>query len=211
MIPEEAMRRAHALLACGERRVLGIAGEPGAGKSTLARSLEKALGAAAMVVPMDGFHLANAELERLGRATRKGAPDTFDAHGYVALLQRIRRCAPDETVYAPAFHRDIEESIAGEIPVPPEIRLVITEGNYLLLNEGAWRGVRALLDEAWFVDVDPRQRHEQLLARHMRYGRSREDALAWMQSTDESNAVLIAATAAQADFRVPWGLSAQSV
>jgi pantothenate kinase len=205
MIPEQAMRRAQALLDRGGRRLLGIAGEPGAGKSTLAQQLAQALGAAAMVVPMDGFHLANAQLQRLGRAERKGAPDTFDAAGYVALLARIRRASPGETVYAPAFHREIEEPIAGEIAVPPQVTLVITEGNYLLLAEDAWPGVRQHLDEVWFVQVDPRQRHAQLLERHMRYGRSRAEALAWIEHTDAPNARRIAATAACADFQVPWG------
>lgn len=204
MIPEQAMRRAQALLDRGGRRLLGIAGEPGAGKSTLAQQLAQALGAAAMVVPMDGFHLANAELKRLDRDARKGAPDTFDAAGYVALLARIQRAPPGETVYAPAFHREIEEPIAGEIAVPPEVALVITEGNYLLLDEDAWPGVRQHLDEVWFVQVDPQQRHAQLLERHMRYGRSREDALAWIEHTDEPNARRIAATAARADYQVAW-------
>jgi pantothenate kinase len=202
VIPETAMQRAQALLERGGRRLLGIVGLPGAGKSTLAQALADALGDRAMVVPMDGFHLANAELARLGRAARKGAPDTFDAAGYVVLLQRIRRAAPDEIVYAPAFHREIEEPVAGEIAVPPAPQLIITEGNYLLLDEGAWGGVRACLDETWFVDVDAAQRHQQLLDRHMRYGRSRAEALAWIENTDEPNAVRIAATAVRADARI---------
>ncbi len=196
------MQRAQALLERGGRRLLGIVGLPGAGKSTLAQALADALGDKASVVPMDGFHLANAELARLGRAARKGAPDTFDAAGYVALLQRIRRAAPDEIVYAPAFHREIEEPVAGEIAVSPEPQLIITEGNYLLFDEGAWSGVRACLDEVWFVDVDPAQRHAQLLERHMRFGRTRKAALAWIESTDEPNAVRIAATAVRADLRI---------
>jgi len=109
---------------------------------------------------------------------------------------------PDEIVYAPAFHREIEEPIAGEIALPPNVPLIVTEGNYLLLDEGAWSHARAFLDEVWFVDVDPVQRHRQLLERHMRYGRSREDALAWIEHTDEPNAVRIAATASRADLHV---------
>lgn len=204
MIPDEAMQRAQALLQRGGRTILGIAGVPGAGKSTLAGQLAQALGGQAMVVPMDGFHLAQAELDRLGRAARKGAPDTFDAAGYIALLARVRRAKPGETVYAPAFHREIEQPIAGEIAIPADIPLIITEGNYLLLDEYGWGGVRALLDEAWFVDVDPAQQHRQLLERHMRYGRSREQALAWIESTDAPNARRIAATAGRADYQVPW-------
>lgn len=195
------MQRAQALIDRGGRQILGIAGLPGAGKSTLAQALVDALGDLARVAPMDGFHLANAELARLGRAARKGAPDTFDAAGYVSLLRRLSQPTPGETVYAPAFHRDIEEPIAGEIPLPAEVQLIVTEGNYLLLDEAGWGGARAFIDEVWFVDVDPAQRHRQLLERHMRFGRTREDALAWIETTDEPNAVRIAATAARADFR----------
>jgi pantothenate kinase len=202
VIPQMAMQRAQALLERDGRRLLGIVGLPGVGKSTLAHALADALGEQAMVVPMDGFHLANAELARLGRAARKGAPDTFDVAGYVALLQRIRHALPGEVVYAPAFHREIEEPIAGEIAVSPAPQLIITEGNYLLFDEGVWSEVRACLDEVWFVDVDPAQRHRQLLERHMRYGRSRAEALAWIENTDEPNAVRIAATAARADVRI---------
>jgi pantothenate kinase len=201
MIDTSSRARLDALLAGGGRRILGIAGLPGSGKSTLTAQILETFGDIAVNVPMDGFHLANAELKRLGRAARKGAPDTFDASGYVALLRRLRAPVEGETIYAPAFHRDIEEPIAGEIPVPAEARLVITEGNYLLLEEGAWRDVRPLLDEVWFVDVDDEQRLRQLLERHVRYGRSREDALHWIETTDEPNARRIAATAHRADFR----------
>lgn len=202
MIDSSAGERLDALMAGSGRRILGIAGLPGAGKSTLVAQLLAHAGAAAVGVPMDGFHLANAELGRLGRAARKGASDTFDAAGYVALLRRLRSPVPGETVYAPAFHREIEEPIAGEIAVPADTRLVITEGNYLLLDEGPWKDVRGLLDEVWFVEVDDSQRHAQLLARHMRYGRTRQDALDWIENTDEPNARRIALTAARADFQV---------
>ena len=87
---------------------------------------------------MDGFHLANVELERLGRRGRKGAPDTFDSAGYVALLRRLLAQADDEIVYAPEFRREIEEPIANAIPVFAPTQLVITEGNYLLLDDGPW-------------------------------------------------------------------------
>ena len=201
MIDTQVRERVEALMARGGRRILGIAGAPGAGKSTLAAQLVAHLGKAAVIVPMDGFHLANAELKRLDRADRKGAHDTFDGYGYVALLRRLRSPRTGETVYAPAFHREIEEPVAGEIPIASDVRLVITEGNYLLLEEGPWSEVHGLLDEAWYVDVDGAQRKAQLLERHMRFGRSREDALDWIENTDEPNARLIAATAGRADFR----------
>jgi len=146
---------------------------------------------------MDGYHLANSELVRIGRKGRKGAPDTFDAAGYAALLRRLREAT--DTVYAPEYRREFEEGIAGAIAVPPEVPLVITEGNYLLLDDGGWAGVKPLLDEAWFVDVDDTLRRERLLARHMRFGREREDALNWIEVTDEPNARLIVASRHRAD------------
>ena len=149
---EELIARARALVDAGGRRLLGITGAPGAGKSTIAARVVEALGDAAVLVPMDGFHLANAELERLGRRDRKGAIDTFDAHGYVALLRRLRSPA-GATVYAPLFRREIEEPIACAIPVGPEVPLVVTEGNYLLVPDEPWAAVRGLLDEAWYVDA----------------------------------------------------------
>lgn len=196
-LPPECLERAKALLALGGRRILGLAGAPGSGKSTLAAALKEALGERAVVVPMDGYHLANSELVRIGRQGRKGAPDTFDAAGYVALLRRLREAT--DTVYAPAYRREFEEGIAGAIAVPPEVPLVITEGNYLLLDDGAWSGVKPLLDEAWFVDVDDTLRRERLLARHMRFGRERDDALNWIAVTDEPNARLITASRHWAD------------
>lgn len=200
------------LLADGRpRRILGLVGSPGAGKSTLAEALLAAWEArhpgTAQVVPMDGYHLANVELARLGRAGRKGAPDTFDSAGFVALLRRLRDQPADEVVLAPEFRREIEEPVAGAIPVFPETRLVITEGNYLLLDDprlGAWAQVRPLLDEAWYVDVDPALRLERLVARHVRFGRSPEAARAWVEATDEPNARLIETTRARADRVVAW-------
>ena len=190
--------RARALAGAGERRLLGLTGAPGSGKSTLAASLVAALAPDAVLVPMDGFHLANAELIRLGRRDRKGAPDTFDAAGYVALLQRLRRA--EEVVYAPGFDRGIEEAIAGAIPVPAEVPLVVTEGNYLLLKDGQWRGVRPLLDEVWYLDVDEDLRLERLIRRHVLYGKAPDEATAWSHGPDQRNAERIAATRDRADL-----------
>ena len=195
---QDPIARARALLGRGGRRLLGLVGVPGAGKSTLAARLAENLGSAAVVVPMDGFHLANAELARLGRSHRKGAPDTFDAAGYANLLRRLRHPVPGETVYAPAFHREIEEAVAGEIAVPDAVPLVLTEGNYLLLG-GPWAGVRALLDEVWFVEGDESVRQERLLARHVLHGRTPTQARDWIAATDEPNAVLIRASRDRAD------------
>ncbi|MER7763959.1 nucleoside/nucleotide kinase family protein [Streptomyces sp. NPDC097619] len=192
--------RAGALVRRGGRRILGITGPPGAGKSTLAARLAGLLGPdCAVVVPMDGFHLAGAELARLGRADRKGAPDTFDAAGYTALLARLR--APGTaTVYAPAFDRALEEPVAGSIPVAPEVPLVITEGNYLLHADGGWAGIRPLLDEVWYLAPEENLRVRRLVDRHVRHGKAPEAARAWVTRSDEANARLIAAGRERADL-----------
>ena len=200
----DLIEQLHAL-AAGPRRLLGVVGPPGAGKSTLAALMAQALGERAQAVPMDGYHLAQVELERLGRAHRKGAPDTFDVAGYAALLRRLRQQGPDETVYAPDFRREIEEPVAGALPVFAATPLVITEGNYLLLDDDpAWAPVADLLDEVWYLDVPADLRLERLAARHMRFGRTREQALAWIAQTDEPNARRIEASAHRAPRRVTW-------
>ncbi|MFE9611670.1 nucleoside/nucleotide kinase family protein [Streptomyces sp. NPDC006012] len=194
--------RARALAESGRRAILGIVGAPASGKSTLAAHLAGALGPdTAVVVPMDGFHLANAELERLGRRQRKGAPDTFDAAGYAALLRRLREPG-EQSVYAPQFHRDVEEAVAGAIPVPAETPLVITEGNYLLLDDGPWTGVRTLLDEVWYIAIDDETRLDRLVRRHVSYGKPLAEARAWSLGSDQRNAELIAATLGRADLVV---------
>ena len=203
-LPAECQQRLDALLASGERKLLGLVAPPGAGKSTLAQAILAQCGAQAQVVPMDGFHLANSELLRLGRSGRKGAADTFDAAGYAHLLQRIRHQRAPEVVYAPDYRREIEESVAGAIAVQAETALIVTEGNYLLLDESPWPKVRAELDEVWYLDVNPTLRHARLLARHMHFGRSRERAQSWIASTDEPNAVRIARTRHKADFCFVW-------
>ncbi len=198
------LARAQALASPGRRRVLGLAGAPGAGKSTLAGRLVDRLGGLAVLVPMDGFHLAGAELERLGRSARKGAPDTFDAGGYVALLRRLRR-QEEDVVYAPEFRREVEEPIAGAIAVARSAALVVTEGNYLLLDDEAWAPVRALLDEVWYVDVDDATRVDRLVRRHVAYGKAPDAARAWVLRSDEANARRVAATRGRADLVVRLG------
>jgi pantothenate kinase len=200
--PEPFIARARRLVdRDGGRRMLGIAGAPGVGKSTVAQAVVAALAPNAVLVPMDGFHLAEAELHRLGRHERKGAIDTFDVDGFVALLARLRACPPG-VVYAPEFRREIEEPIAGAIPVRPDVPLVVTEGNYLLADAGAWGAVRGLLDEVWFLEVDEELRLDRLTDRHIVYGRSATEAAARARGTDQRNAELIAATRHRADLVV---------
>jgi pantothenate kinase len=202
MHADELIDRARALAGTGSRRILGIAGAPGAGKSTLAGLVTARLDGAAVQVPMDGLHLADVELSRLGRRDRKGAPDTFDSFGYLALLRRLRAPAPGEVVYAPAFDRTIEQPVAGSIPVGPSVPLVITEGNYLLLNDPPWHEIRPLLDEVWFVEIDDAVRVGRLIRRHIEFGKTPEQAAEWVKRLDEQNARLVAATRDRADLIV---------
>ncbi|MEU6253776.1 nucleoside/nucleotide kinase family protein [Streptomyces sp. NPDC047043] len=204
---DDLLTRARALVRPGRRAVLGIAGSPGAGKTTLAENLVRELNGTGEPwvahVPMDGFHLADVELDRLGRRDRKGAPDTFDAAGYAALLGRLREEGDGEVVYAPGFERVLEQPIAGTVPVPPTARLVVTEGNYLLLESGAWPRVRRQLDEVWFCELDEEERLRRLIARHEEFGKGHQEAVAWVMRSDQRNAELVAATRDRADLVVP--------
>ncbi|MET7986049.1 nucleoside/nucleotide kinase family protein [Streptomyces sp. NPDC005281] len=199
------VERAAALVRPGRRALLGIAGSPGAGKTTLAGRLVARLDADGPFrvahVPMDGFHLADAELDRLGRRDRKGAPDTFDAAGYAALLRRLREDEED-LVYAPGFERVLEQPLAGAIAVPRAARLIVTEGNYLLLREDAWARARAQLDEVWFCELDEAERVGRLVARHEEFGKDHDTAVAWVLGTDQRNAERVAATRDRADLVV---------
>ena len=220
---DRALARARELAEGPGPALLGIAGAPGAGKSTLADRVVAAV-PGAVLVGMDGFHLAHATLEALGRVERKGAPDTFDAAGYVALLRRIRALGrgldkldhPGErelpgaaTVWAPRFHREIEDAVAGAVAVTAEATLVVTEGNYLLLTEPPWDQVAGLLDECWYLDVDDDVRRTRLQARHERFGRTPAQARERTWGSDERNAVVVAASRGRASAVVvsPSGLT----
>ncbi|WP_433369032.1 nucleoside/nucleotide kinase family protein [Streptosporangium sp. CA-115845] len=209
---DDLAARARSLVREGHRALLGITGGPGAGKTTLAEHLVETLRPAppeglparewVAYVPMDGFHLADVELDRLGRRDRKGAPDTFDAAGYAALLRRLRE-DEDDVVYAPAFERDLEQPVAGSIPVFRAARLVVTEGNYLLLDQGDWSRVRPRLHEVWYCDLGSDERVRRLVSRHEHFGKDRDDAVAWVLGTDQRNADLVATTRSRADLVVP--------
>lgn len=200
VIAEEHLRRAGRLAERG-RALLGITGAPGAGKSTLAGALLaglRARGVPAALVGMDGFHIADRALRELGLEPVKGAPETFDVAGYVALLRRLRDPS-ERVVWAPEFRRDIDDAIQSSVPIGPEVDLVVTEGNYLLLD-GPWRPVRDLLDEVWYVDVPAESRRARLAARHELYGRSQAQAWERTLGSDERNARTVAVTRELADL-----------
>ncbi|GAA4137416.1 nucleoside/nucleotide kinase family protein [Leifsonia shinshuensis] len=204
-------RRALDLVPAGAgRAIVGIAGSPGSGKTTLARAVvdavnERAGMPIAAYLPMDGFHLADATLEALGRHDRKGAIDTFDGWGFVALLERVL-AEQDHPVYAPAFDRSVGEPIAGSLAVLPETRLVVVEGNYLLAPTEPWGRLRPLLAETWFVATPEEERLRRLVDRHTRHGRTPDAARAWAHDVDGANARLIEPTAASATLIVDGGL-----
>ena len=150
---------------------------------------------------MDGFHLADVTLEALGLRDRKGAPETFDADGYAALLGRLR-AGGERPVYAPGFERDLEQPLAAAVTVPASAQVVLTEGNYLLLDDPRWRAVAEALDETWFVETDDAVRRERLVERHVRFGKSPAEARAWVETVDQPNAELVAATRSRADLVV---------
>lgn len=195
----DLVERAVALAKEPRRQVLGLVGAPGSGKSTVADIIAEAVGPTAEVIEMDAFHLSDELLTRLGRRDRKGAADTFDADGYLELLRRLR--APDAgTVFVPVFDRTLDLAIVGAAAITEECRLIITTGNYLLLDEPPWSRVRDLLDHAWFLEPNEDVRLAQLVARHERYGKSPEEARAWASSTDEKNAELVRGSKHRSDL-----------
>jgi pantothenate kinase len=181
-----------------ERFLFGLAGPPGCGKSTLAGRLANAVGG--VVVPMDGFHLDNTELDRLGLRGVKGAPETFDAGGFVRLVERLRHA--DGPVSVPSFDRIADRTIGAVLTVDPDDRIIIVEGNYLLLDSAPWGDLRGLFDLTGYIDVDPEARVARLVARHIRHGRSPDEAREFVLRSDEANAAIIAGTRQRADLSI---------
>ena len=212
---ERLARDARALVSESSRAILGIAGSPGAGKSTLVDALLERVRAArgddwVAHIPMDGFHLADAQLDRINARGHKGAPDTFDAAGYAYLLQRVKATI-DDPVYVPGFDRTLEQPLAAALVVLPSARLVVTEGNDPLLDDPHWARARHTMDAVWFVASEESERIERLVARHIEFGKTPEEARAWVATTDQYNSELVAATAGKADRVIVngaagWGL-----
>lgn len=183
----------------GSRILIGIVGKPGAGKSTITSKLREILPQEeTTILSQDGYHLSNAQLKELGRSDRKGAPDTFDPISFTELLKRVSTDLEND-IYFPIFHREIEESIAAEGVITSKTKIVLVEGNYLLLESHGWHDVANHLDETWYLNIDDDIRLKRLVARHIEYGKDPDFAHSWAHGTDEANARLIEATKVRAD------------
>jgi pantothenate kinase len=181
------------------RTLIGIVGKPGAGKSTVVEEISKKFDSKTVsIIPMDGFHLSNEELISLGRRDRKGAPDTFNVEGFTSLIKRVKSDSNVDHMF-PIFHREIEASIADEGMVPKESKVVVIEGNYLFSEDHNWDGIYPLLDHTWFIEIKDEVRLERLIARHIRFGKTPEEAEAWSRGSDETNARFIGLTAYRAE------------
>ena len=197
---EQALDRANEITKKTDKRVIiGVVGKPGAGKSTLTSYLIDHLPQNSVsLVTMDGYHLSNQQLSRLDLANKKGAFNTFDADGYIALLKRINN-EFDKDIYFPVFHREIEESYSADGVVPARTKLILTEGNYLLFDQAGWGNVISELTETWYINIEDKLRIDRLLERHEFYGKSKEAAIAWANGSDETNAKIVEATSIRAD------------
>ena len=183
------------------RFLVALAGPPGAGKSTLADAIVAALGAGAKAVPMDGFHYDDRVLHAMGARDRKGAPDTFDAQGFFHLLRRLRH---EDAVAIPLFDRDLEISRAGAEIVTAADRILVVEGNYLLLNEAPWPEAAPLFDLTVWIDVPQAELVRRLMARWAHYNKSDAEARAWIEGNDLPNIRRVTEGSRRADLVIRW-------
>ncbi len=181
------------------RFIAALAGPPAAGKSTLAAELAALIGTGAKVVPMDGFHYDDAVLIARGARDRKGAPDTFDAQGFFHLLRRLKT---EPEVAIPLFDRALEIARAGADIVGPADKILIVEGNYLLLNEAPWPEALPLYDLTIWIDVPEAQLTARLMDRWAGYGKTEAEAKAWIEGNDLPNIRRVAAGSGGADVVV---------
>lgn len=192
--------RIEALAETSDRIIVAIAGSPGSGKSTFVCNLEKALNCDVAVVPMDGFHLDNTILEGRGLISRKGSPDTFDSEGYCQLISRLKHS--NETVYAPIFDRQADLSRAGAIEITNDVKVILTEGNYLLLQQSPWDRLSELFDLSVFLDVSTALLEERLINRWLEHGFSHDEAIKRAESNDLINAALVQQHSRKADVTI---------
>ena len=197
MTPGDLAREITTRGAAADRFIVAVAGPPGAGKSTLAGDVAKAIGAGARVVPMDGFHFDNAVLDRLGLRSRKGAPETFDALGFVHLMRRLRA---GEDAAIPVFDRDADLSRAGADLVTGADKYLIVEGNYLLLNDTPWTDLAPLFDLTLFIDVPEAELDRRLVERWDHHGKTPAGARHWIDSNDMPNIRRVTKGSRQADI-----------
>lgn len=186
----------------GGRIAIGIAGGPGTGKSTLAAELVTMLNAvkpgSAALVPMDGFHMKHAKIEAMGATDRKGAPHTFEGAAFVGFLHHLKHAT--EAVSGPGYSRKIEDIVDDAFTVGPDVRVLVVEGNYLLLTEGPWAGVKALLDYAVFIHVPRELVRKRLMKRHGEEGLFTEERnRAHIERNDLPNYDLVEASRERAD------------
>lgn len=189
----------------GRRLLVALAGPPASGKSTLAERLAEALGAGAAAVPMDGFHLDDRVLDARGLRSRKGAPETFDAAGFVHAMNRLAR---EPEVVLPVFDRSREIAIAGALVVGPDCRIAVVEGNYLLFDAAPWRALAPLWDLAVYLDIPEDALRARLRDRWRQHGRA--DAARWIESNDMPNIRTVRDRRLSADLTItetadqPW-------
>jgi pantothenate kinase len=169
-----------------DRIVVALAGPPASGKSTVAAALAAMFPEdQAAVVPMDGFHFDDAVLRARGLSHRKGAPETFDYGGFESLLRRIR--SGEDNIAIPVFDRGMELSRAAAAIVGRQVRFVLVEGNYLLLDEEPWTGLARLFDFSVFIEVSQAELDRRLVERWREHGREPEAARHWIDGNDLPN------------------------